>query len=77
MDFSLLNKVVGAKKAPSSSEFDIEVFFSKVKGLDNFFNKHLLNDTETLLDAMEEMDSLTTIHSIENNMSLVLMLKEY
>lgn len=78
MDFSILNKVVGAEKKPQQQkDFDIEVFFSKTKGLDKFFNMHLMNDSNPLIDAIDEIDRLITIHQVENNMSLTLMLKEF
>ena len=78
MDFSLLNKVVGTKTSQASKqEFDIKTFFDKTKGLEKFFSMHLIDDSNPLIDAIDEIDRLTTIHTVENNMSLTLMLKEY
>jgi hypothetical protein len=78
MDFTLLNKINKKQsKEIKEEEFDLEIFFGKMKGLDKFFNLHLLNDPNPLFEAIDEIDELTTIHQIENNISLLSMLKEY
>jgi hypothetical protein len=78
MDFTLLNKISKKQsKEIKEEEFDLEIFFGKMKGLDKFFNLHLLNDPNPLFEAIDEIDELTTIHQIENNISLLSMLKEY
>lgn len=76
MDFALLNKVIKKKQQPVQ-EFDVNLFLKRYSKLDTFTNVYLDKDPDTLLETLEEVDSLTTIHSIENNMSLTIMLKEY
>ena len=76
MNFALLNKVSKNNSVKSKEEFDLDIFFKKIKPIFCLHDIYLDNDPDILIEAMELMDELTEIHPLENNMSLLYMLKE-
>lgn len=78
INFALLNKVKSKKKEESGDkEFDIVAFFNTQKESDRFFNNHLIHDSNPLLDTLDLVEELTTINEPEDQMSLLIMLKEH
>lgn len=81
MDFTLLNKIKSNKKEAKKeqdTEFDVKKFMKKASSLDDYSNTYL-GDTNPIpvLDVIQSLDDLLEITSLENNMSLSTMVKEF